>query len=115
MLRLWGIRGAVTLPADTKEEMHRAVFELVGQLERRNNLEQQNIVSAIFTTTPDLNCAFPATCAREAGWSDVPMLCMHELAPEGSLPLCLRVLVHAYLRQAPTHVYLRRAKELRPD
>lgn len=115
MMRLWGIRGAITLPLDTKEEMAQAVAELVDQIQSRNSLDAENIVSAIFTTTPDLNCAFPAALARGVGWSSVPMLCLHEMAPEGSLPRCLRVLVHAYLPKAPKHVYLRSAKVLRPD
>jgi chorismate mutase len=115
MMRLWGIRGATTLNSDSKEEMVEAVAELVAQIQSRNNLDVADIVSAIFTTSPDLVSAFPATCARQAGWSSVPMLCMHELAPEGSLSHCLRVLVHAYLPAAPRHVYLKDARRLRPD
>ena len=115
-MRLWGIRGAITVEADTKSALAEAVSLLVGEIMLRNSLQPEDIVSAIFTTTPDLKCGFPATFARqEAGWSSVPMLCMHELAPEGSLPMCLRVLVHAYLPAQPKNVYLRGAKALRPD
>ena len=114
-MRLWGIRGATTLDSDTREELKARVAELAGQIQRRNQLEVEDIVSAIFTTTPDLVSSFPAAWARSVGWSKVPMLCTHERAPHGSLPRCLRVLVHAYLPGPPRHVYLRGAKVLRPD
>ncbi|MEO5824700.1 MAG: chorismate mutase, partial [Gemmatimonadales bacterium] len=86
-------------------------------LRRGNNFEVGDLVSAIFTVTPDLTSAFPAESARRAGWEDVPLLCSAEIAVPGSLPRCLRVLLHIEQRwdAPPAHVYLRDAVALRPD
>ncbi|HLB29315.1 MAG TPA: chorismate mutase, partial [Dehalococcoidia bacterium] len=83
-----------------------------------NGLREGDIVSAIFTTTADLNAEFPALAARRLGWVHVPLLCSHEMDVPGSLPLCLRVLVHVNTEKQPhemAHVYLRDARVLRPD
>jgi chorismate mutase len=85
---------------------------------RRNGIEKQDVASAIFTTTVDLDAEFPALAARQLGWLDVPLLCGHELNVPGSLPLCIRVLVHWNTERAQSdveHVYIRDAVRLRPD
>ncbi|HEX6644078.1 MAG TPA: chorismate mutase [Gemmatimonadales bacterium] len=111
------IRGATTVPADTKEEMKAAVTELLAALLERNRLAVDEIVSAVFSVTPDIVSGFPALAAREAGWGAVPMLCTAEVAVPGALARCIRVLVHARMPE-PTHAahaYLRDARALRPD
>jgi chorismate mutase len=76
------------------------------------------VASAIFTTTPDLVAVFPATAARQLGWLDVPLMCAHEMSVPGSLGLCIRILLHwntEKSQQEIQHVYLREARNLRPD
>jgi chorismate mutase len=115
--RLVAIGGAIDVAADTPPNIRAAVQQLVREIGLRNQIEQKDIVSAMFTMTPDLVCMFPAEAARASGWSDVPMLCSTEIAVPRSLERCLRVLVHAYLAPARKveHVYLGTAVRLRPD
>ena len=115
--RLVAIRGAIDVAADTPSNIRAAVEELVREIGVRNQIEQNDIVSAMFTMTADLVCMFPAEAARASGWADVPMLCSTEIAVPRSLERCLRVLVHAYLSPArkAEHVYLGTAVRLRPD
>ena len=85
---------------------------------RRNGIEKADVASAIFTVTPDLDAEFPALAARQLGWLEVPLLCSHELAVPGSIPRCIRVLVHWNTDRAQHdihHVYIRDAVKLRPD
>ncbi len=105
------------MAADTPDDIAAAVTELIAALCSDNDLQVDDLVSAIFTMTPDLKSAFPAESARNAGWEDVPLLCSAEIAVPGSLPRCLRVLLHVERRWdgSPTHVYLRDAVSLRPD
>ena len=115
--RVRAIRGAIDVPRDDPDAIHAAVGELVGALIEQNALGTDRIISAIFTTTPDITSMFPALAARDAGWNAVPLLCATELAVPGSLPLCIRVLVHAELPvgHIVRHVYLGGAVALRPD
>jgi chorismate mutase len=117
MTRVAAIRGAIDVAADTPEDIRRSVRALVEEICARNELPTDRIISAHFTMTPDLSSAFPATSAREAGWTDVPMLCAVEIPVPDSLGRCLRVLVHAYLPSSrkAEHVYLGAAVRLRPD
>lgn len=115
---LRAIRGATSVPDDTPEQIAGAVNELLGALERENQLEQGEVVSAIFTVTPDLVSAFPAGAARAAGWHGVPLLCTTEIPVPDGMPRCLRVMLHVeryWNGSAPRHVYLREATALRPD
>ena len=116
-LRVRAIRGAIAIPADDPAAIRQAVATLVSALEMRNALTPAQIISAIFTATPDITSMFPALAARGAGWGSVPMLCATEIAVPGSLPLCIRVLVHVELpaNQVVQHVYLGAAASLRPD
>ncbi|MES2124747.1 MAG: chorismate mutase [Gemmatimonadota bacterium] len=112
------IRGAITVAADEPEAIREAVLELLDAVRRENRVLDREVISAIFTVTPDLTAAFPAETARRAGWSSVPLLCMQEIAVPGGMPRCLRVLVHVERRwraETPRHVYLREAVQLRPD
>jgi chorismate mutase len=83
-----------------------------------NGIRSKDVASAIFTTTPDLSAAFPATAARQLGWLDVPLMCSHEIDVPGSLNRCIRVLVHwntTTPQHEIQHVYLKEAQALRPD
>jgi chorismate mutase len=112
------IRGATRLGADEPGEMSEAVVELVTAMLDRNALQSEDLISIIFTATPDLVCMFPAAAARELGLGDVPLLCAQEIAVAGALERVVRVLVHAELpvpRERIVHVYLRGADVLRQD
>jgi chorismate mutase len=109
------IRGAITVEANTAPAISSAVQEMVAEVIRENQLAPADIISALFTLTPDLDAEFPARPARELGWQNVPMLCAQEIAVPGALPRVCRLIVHARGRKAPRHVYLREAKVLRPD
>ena len=112
------IRGAISVPSDDPMAIRDAVLELVHALRTTNQLEDQEIVSAIFTVTPDLVSAFPAEAARVAGWQDVPLLCTTEIPVPAGLPRCLRVMLHvqrSWGNSRPQHAYLRDAARLRPD
>jgi chorismate mutase len=85
---------------------------------RQNEIEHEDVASAVFTTTPDLNAEFPALAARQLGWLDVPLLCTHEIAVPGSLAHCVRILIHWNTAKSLGeihHVYIRDAAKLRPD
>ena len=113
-----GIRGATTVTKDEQEEVLRATRELLALMIRLNGIEPADVASAIFTTTHDVRSVFPALAARQLGWLEVPLLCTHEISVPGSLPLCVRVLLHwnTQLGQSEIqHVYLRDAVSLRPD
>jgi chorismate mutase len=112
------LRGATQLQADDPVEMAAAVVELVSQILERNALSTDDLISVVFTSTPDLRSAFPAAAARTLGIGDVPLLCAQELDIDGALPRVVRVLAHANLdrpRQDVVHVYLRGAEVLRQD
>lgn len=109
------IRGAITVESNSREALSAAVKELVEAVIKENQLAPADIVSAIFTLTPDLNADFPARPAREMGWQDVPMICAQEIGVPGALPRVCRLILHAKGRKTGKHVYLREAKVLRPD
>ena len=113
-----GIRGATTVEANTREEILAAAAELLDAIVAANDLPHDHVASIIFTTTPDLNAEFPAVAARELGWTDVALECMHEMNVPGSLPRCLRILMHVNTERSAAeirHVYLRGAVVLRRD
>jgi chorismate mutase len=114
-----GIRGATSVPHDSPELILAATRELLSELLRANEMTTfEEIVSAIFTTSPDLTSTFPAEAARSIGMKQVPLLCASEIAVPGSLPRCIRVLLHVNTdkpQSAIQHVYLHDAKRLRPD
>jgi chorismate mutase len=113
-----GVRGATTVTENSREEILSATRQLLALMVRRNGIDRKDVASAIFTTSPDLDAEFPALGARQLGWLDVPLLCGHEMAIPGSLPRCIRVLVHwnTELSQAEIqHIYIREAVRLRPD
>lgn len=111
-----GIRGAVTVNSNTDCSIKKATLELLSELVKVNNIQRDKISHVIFTLTDDLNAAFPAKFARlDFGWTDVAMMCFHELDVPASLPMCLRVLVVVNCEEdfAPQFVYLKGAQKLR--
>jgi chorismate mutase len=116
-MRLHALRGAITVPQNTREEILGATTELMGELLARNHLEPVDVVNCIFTMTEDLNAEFPAVAAREMGFDRVPLLCVREIDVPGAMARVIRVLVqyHAGPGHEARHVYLRDAKALRAD
>lgn len=112
------IRGATTVGADREEEIYSATRELIGEIMRINGLSPEEIISVIFTVTPDIKSAFPAAAARAIGFTSVPLLCTQEIPVAGALPLCVRVLMHVETDKKQSeirHRFLREAAQLRPD
>jgi chorismate mutase len=116
-MRLYALRGATTVDADEREAILVATTELMHALLERNALTADDLVSCLFTLTPDLHAEFPAVAAREMGLSGVPLMCAQELDVPGAMPRVIRVLVHCYLPQGsrPQHAYLGEATRLRLD
>jgi chorismate mutase len=113
-----GIRGATTAEENTPEAILEATRELLLHMINLNGIVAEDVASAIFTTTPDLNAEFPAIAARELGWNDTALLCGHEMQVPGSLERCVRILVHWNTTRSAAeivHVYIRGARNLRPE
>ena len=111
-------RGATQLSADTKEDMRSAVVELLKEILSVNYLGHEDLISILFTATPDIQSDFPAAGVREFGLVDLPLICAQELDIKGALPRTIRLLIHAnssLSRAQISHVYLRGAAILRPD
>jgi chorismate mutase len=118
MTSLKAFRGATQLSADSKVEMREAVVELVKEVMAANSLGNDDLISILFTATPDLHSDFPAAGVRDLGLVDLPLICAQELDIEGALPRTIRILIHAnssLSRSEITHKYLRGAAVLRPD
>lgn len=114
-----GIRGAITVLANTPEEIEKATVELTNEIIAQNSIETKDIAFAIFTLTKDLNAAFPAKFARiNCGFDLVPMMCYQELDVPNSIRMCLRALFTVNTDKAQNeikHIYLKGAKALRAD
>jgi chorismate mutase len=116
--QLRALRGATTATANTAEAIAEAVAELLDALVQRNGLEGQHVLSVTFSVTADLDACFPAAIARRrAGWDGVALLDCQQMAVDGDLPRCIRLLAHAWLapERSVCHAYLRDAARLRPD
>ncbi len=112
-----GIRGATTVERNEREEILAATIELLELLISRNDLRAEDVASAIFTMTDDLDAEFPAVAARMLGWSEVALMCMREIPVPGSLSGCIRILLHVNTERGASemsHVYIRGAVNLRP-
>ena len=113
-----GIRGATTVKDDSASAILDATRELLICIVKTNDVDVDDIASALFAVTPDLTAAFPARAARELGWRHTALLDLQEIPVPGSLPRCLRVLIHWNTDKPQAeirHVYLRDAASLRPD
>lgn len=112
------IRGATQVEADDRYLVLEATTGLITEVMRRNDLTTDDVISVIFTTTPDLTADFPAVAARKAGFHDVPLLCASEIDVPGALRRIVRLMAHVDLdrpRCGIEHVYLRGATALRLD
>jgi chorismate mutase len=112
---LKAIRGAATVPSNTAEAITSATQAMLQEIMTANSLAAGQIVSALFSLTPDLNAAFPAAAARAIGWTDVPMMCAQEIPVPGALAKVVRVMLHADVAGPVHHVYQGGAVALRPD
>jgi len=116
MSKVQAIRGATTSPSNSSEEILAATAEMLGLIIKENSLKVDDIISAFFTTTQDLNAEFPPVAARKIGWVNVALMCSHEMKVPGALPKCIRVMVHVNTDKNPTdivNIYLRDAVNLR--
>ena len=113
-----GIRGATTVEANTSEEILKGTRQLLALMIRENGIQKEDVASAIFSTTRDLDAEFPALAARQLGWLDVALMCTNELPVPGSLGRCIRILLYWNTEKAAdeiVHVYVKGARNLRPD
>ncbi len=113
-----GVRGATTIEIDDRDQILTATRQMLGLIIRRNGIDAKDLASAQFTVTRDLESEFPALAARQLGWLEVPLLCGYEISVPGSLPRCIRVLLHWNTDRPQSeiqHVYLHAAVKLRPD
>ncbi|HYR46957.1 MAG TPA: chorismate mutase [Thermoanaerobaculia bacterium] len=114
-----GVRGATTVEANDDDAIAERTRELLKILMERNGIRAEEIASAVFTMTEDLDAQFPAVAARAlSDWKDVPLLCVREIPVPGSLGHCIRVLIHWNTDRPQAeirHVFLRGARKLRPE
>ena len=112
------VRGATTVDEDTAPAITERVVALLRQILERNGLDEDDIISILFTATEDIVSTFPATAARSMGLGAVPLICARELSITGSVPRCIRVMLHVTTdlpRDQIHHVYLEGAQGLRDD
>lgn len=117
-LRVRALRGATTLDVDERDQLIERVRELLAVLMERNEVGVDDLISLVFTATPDVRSEFPAAAARAAGIAAVPLLCARELDVEGAVERCIRVLAHVHTTRPAAdlrHVYLHGARQLRTD
>jgi chorismate mutase len=117
-MQVRGVRGATTVEANSVEAILEATRELLAAMLKANETDVEYVASAFFTTTVDLNAEFPAVAARDLGWTNVALMCGHEMNKPGGLPMCLRILLHVNTEKPARdikHIYLRGARVLRPD
>jgi chorismate mutase len=112
------LRGATTVERDEPQEVTQATRELLEEMLSRNSVRAEDLISVVFTATPDLVSEFPAAAARALGIADVPLLCATEIAVPGAVERCVRVLIHLNTERSRAelhHVYLHGASHLRED
>ena len=113
-----GVRGATTADANTSDEILKATRQLLALMIRQNDIHPEDVASAIFSTTTDLDAEFPALAARQLNWLNVALMCVHELDVPGSLRRSIRILLHWNTDKSAdeiVHVYIKDAANLRPD
>ncbi len=112
------IRGAIQISENTVDAIHDGVKELISTIMRANSLTPESVISVIFTSTPDLTAAFPASACREIGFESVPLIGAVEVDVPGALARVVRVMVHCESRASAisvSHIYLHGAQSLRRD
>ena len=113
-----GVRGATTVDENDRDEILQATRQLLALLIRVNDIRKEDVASATFTVTRDLDQEFPALAARQLGWIDVPLLCSYEISVPGSLDHCVRILIQWNTTKQQSeihHIYTKGAQRLRPD
>ena len=116
MTKVRAIRGATTSDNNTKEDIVEATREMLVSLVEANDLQKEEVISAFFTTTKDLNTQFPAVAARKIGWTEVALMCSHEMSVPDAQEKCIRVMVHVNTDKSAheiKNVYLKEAINLR--
>jgi chorismate mutase len=118
-MRVRGIRGATTVERNTKDAIISATTELLNKMVELNDVKVDEVASAFFSTSTDLDAEFPAVAARTSlGWHNTALSCTHEMNVPGSLRMCLRIMLHVNTEKRAdevVHVYMRGARVLRPD
>lgn len=118
-MRCRGVRGAITVTGNNRENIMTATKRLLEEILRANEIEIDDIAAILFTTTPDLNAEFPAAATREIGWPQyIALICGHEMDVPGSLPHCLRILMLVNTEKKAeeiVHIYLEEAKKLKEN
>lgn len=117
-MSITSIRGAITVLENSVSSILDGTRELLIEIEKRNNIDKNKVISIIFTCTSDLDKAYPAKAARELGYTNVSLMCLNEMQVEGSLNMCIRLMVFCDLnieQKDVRHVYLKDAIILRPD
>ena len=113
-----GVRGAITVDANTRDDILSATQDLLSIMVERNSIDENDVASILFTTTPELTAAFPAKAAREFGWTRTALMGFVEADVQDGLPMCIRVLIHwntdKHMDEIQ-HVFMRDAIKLRPD
>lgn len=114
-----GVRGATTITEDHEDLIILETAKLVKKMTEVNEIQAEDIVSVILSATRDIKSAFPAKAVRSIeGWKYVPVMSTHEMDVPGSLPLCIRVMMHvnsSKTQKQIEHIYLNEAIKLRPD
>ena len=89
-----GIRGAITVKNDNREEIIEAVKKLLINILEANDITAEDIGAALFSATKDLSSVFPAFAARQLpNWDLVPLFDAQQLYVENSMEKCIRVLL----------------------
>jgi chorismate mutase len=116
-MRLFALRGAVSVERNEAQPILDATTELMEQITVRNELSPADVVSCLFTATDDLDAEFPAVAARAVGFDRVPLLCAREIPVPGSMPRVIRVMIHYMASEdhEPEHVYLGETRAQRRD
>ena len=118
LMSVRAIRGATQVEANTAESIYAGVVELLSEILSANAITPDDVISVLFTSSPDLNAAFPAAGAREVGFASVPLICAVEIDVPGALERTIRVMAHvetAASADSISHIYLHGAKSLRRD
>lgn len=113
-----GVRGAITIETNNAEAILSATTELLATLIKANNIQEEDVASILFTTTPDITACYPAKAARDMGWHSVALMGFQEMAVPNGLPMCIRLLIHWNTDKpmhAIQHAFMRGAVVLRPD
>lgn len=117
-MKFRGVRGATTIDEDSAEAIWSATRELLESVVKANEIDEDDVASVIFTTTPDLTAAYPAKAARDIGWTQVALIGCQEMGVPSGIPRCIRILIHWNTPKSNAdlhHIFLREAAALRPD